>query len=137
MIFRRRRLMELSQASTRDLVNAPIGNPEDHSEVNDVDDQEDFIKDLRDEIEAIENGAIDEPPDDDIEEPPDDNANDEASGPPKKKYKFRDRKCVTMLLTDSLLSQFLGFILEHSICSTISSLFFKITPYVIPVFSPL
>ena len=85
--------MELSQASTRDLVNAPIGNPEDHSEVNDIDDQEDLIQDLRDEIEAIENGAIDEPPDDDgNDEPPDD-----TNGPPKKKYKFRDRKCVTIL----------------------------------------
>ena len=95
MIFRRRRLMELSQASTRDLVNAPIGNPEDHSEVDvTIDGQDDLIQDLRDEIEAIENDTIDEPPDEDANcEPPDDGTN----GPPKKKYKFRDRKCVTML----------------------------------------
>ena len=87
--------MELSQASTRDLVNAPIGNPEDHSEVDDtINGQEDLLQDLRDEIEAIENYGIDEPPDEDAnDEPPDD---DGTNGPPKKKYKFRDRKCVAI-----------------------------------------
>ena len=102
--------MELSQASTRDLVNAPIGTPEDHSEVDDtIDDQEDLLQDLRDEIEAIENFGIDEPPDDVANyEPPGDDPNDDDStnGPPKKKYKFRDRKCVAITnlsLTDLFL----------------------------------
>ena len=95
MIFRRRRLMELSQASTRDLVNAPIGTPEDHSEVDDtIDDQDELVQNLRDEIEAFEFDANDEPPNEPPIEPPDDG---NANGPPKKKYKFRDRKYVSTL----------------------------------------
>ena len=62
--------MELSQATIQDLVNAPIGNPEDTGEVT-VEEEEEIIWDLHEEIDTIENSFIDEPQDEDAnDEPP-------------------------------------------------------------------